>query len=142
MNRNVAGTGQEFATYLSAIIIIVFGGWRVMEGALTLGSLAAFYAYVLAMWAPVRWMTFVNQMAQQAMAAGERVFEILDTPLDVAEKPDARRAAPAGRAPRVGRRLRSPTARSRPCCSDITCHGRAGADAGPGRARPGRARPP
>ncbi|MGH2368675.1 MAG: ABC transporter transmembrane domain-containing protein, partial [Chloroflexota bacterium] len=33
MNRTVAGVGQEFATYLSAIIIIVFGAWRVMEGA-------------------------------------------------------------------------------------------------------------
>jgi ABC-type multidrug transport system fused ATPase/permease subunit len=89
MNRTVAGVGQEFATYLSAIVIIVFGGWRVMEGALTVGSLAAFYAYVLAMWAPIRWMTFVNQMAQQALAAAERVFEILDTPLAVAERQDA-----------------------------------------------------
>jgi ABC-type multidrug transport system fused ATPase/permease subunit len=85
----VAGTGQEFATTVSAIIIIVFGAWRVMEGALSVGSLAAFYAYVLALWAPIRWMTFVNQMAQQATAAGERVFEILDTPLEVAEKPGA-----------------------------------------------------
>ncbi|MGH2351480.1 MAG: ABC transporter transmembrane domain-containing protein, partial [Chloroflexota bacterium] len=40
MNRTVAGVGQEFATYLSAIIIIVFGAWRVMEGAITIGSLA------------------------------------------------------------------------------------------------------
>jgi ABC-type multidrug transport system fused ATPase/permease subunit len=88
-NRNLAGAGQEFATYLSAVIIIVFGGWRVMEGAISVGSLAAFYSYVLTMWSPVRWMTFVNQMAQQAMAAGERVFEILDTPLDVTEKPNA-----------------------------------------------------
>jgi ABC-type multidrug transport system fused ATPase/permease subunit len=31
----------------------------------------------------------INQMAQQAMAAGERVFEILDTPLEVQERPDA-----------------------------------------------------
>ena len=89
MNRNVAGTGQELATTISAIIIIVFGGWRVIAGELSVGSLAAFYAYVLAMWAPIRWMTFVNQMSQQATAAGERVFEILDTPLDVAEKPGA-----------------------------------------------------
>ena len=89
MNRNIAGAGQEFATYLSAIIIIVFGAWRVMEGAISVGALAAFYSYVLAMWSPVRWMTFVNQMAQQALAAGERIFEILDSKLDVAEKPDA-----------------------------------------------------
>ncbi|HEX2037523.1 MAG TPA: ABC transporter ATP-binding protein, partial [Chloroflexota bacterium] len=89
LNRTVAGAGQEFATYLSAIIIIVFGAWRVMEGAITVGSLAAFYAYVLAMWSPIRWMTFVNQMAQQATAAAERVFEILDARLEVTEKPGA-----------------------------------------------------
>ncbi len=89
MNRTLAGVGQEYATYVSAIIIIVFGAWRVMEGALTIGSVTAFYSYVLSMWAPVRWMTFMNQMAQQAVAAGERVFEILDTPLGVTEKPGA-----------------------------------------------------
>ena len=88
-SRNFAGVGQEFATYLSAIIIIVYGAWRVMDGALSIGSIAAFYSYVLTLWAPVRWMTFINQMAQQAGAAGERIFEILDTPLDVTEKPDA-----------------------------------------------------
>ncbi|MBI3971780.1 MAG: ABC transporter ATP-binding protein, partial [Chloroflexi bacterium] len=89
MAMAVASPGIDFATYVSAIIIIVFGGWRVMEGVLTIGSLAAFYSYVLTMWAPVRWVSFINQMAQQAVASGERVFEILDTPLDVAETPDA-----------------------------------------------------
>jgi ATP-binding cassette subfamily B protein len=89
MAMAVASPGQDFATYLSAVIIIVFGAWRVMDGALTVGSLAAFYSYVLTMWAPVRWLTFVNQMAQQAMASGERIFEILDTPLEVTEMPGA-----------------------------------------------------
>jgi subfamily B ATP-binding cassette protein MsbA len=89
MAMAIASPGQDFATYLAAVIIIVVGGWRVVEGAMTVGSLAAFYSYVLTMYAPVRWMTFVNQMAQQAMAAGERIFEILDTPLDVAEKAGA-----------------------------------------------------
>jgi ATP-binding cassette, subfamily B, multidrug efflux pump len=89
MNRTIAGVGQEFATYLSAIIIIIFGAWRVMEGALSVGELTAFYSYVLTMWAPMRWMTFVNQMMQQAQASGERIFEILDTPFDVKEKPNA-----------------------------------------------------
>src|SRR5206468_3834972 len=45
--------------------------------------------YTLIMWQPVRWLAMVNQMSQQALASGERVFEILDTPLDVAEKPGA-----------------------------------------------------
>src|SRR5215208_6022307 len=34
-------------------------------------------------------MTFINQMAQQATAAGERIFEIIDAPFEVAEKPGA-----------------------------------------------------
>ena len=85
----IASPGQDFATYCSAIIIICYGGWRVMTGDLTIGGLAAFYSYVLTMWSPVRWLTFINQMSQQAMASGERIFEILDTAQDVAEKPNA-----------------------------------------------------
>jgi subfamily B ATP-binding cassette protein MsbA len=89
MMMAIASPGQDFATYLAAVIVIVVGAWRVIDGAITVGTLAAFYSYVLTMFSPVRWMTFVNQMAQQAMASGERIFEILDTPLDVTEKPDA-----------------------------------------------------
>jgi len=85
----VTGPGQEFATYLSAINIITVGGLRVMEGHLTIGDLSAFYAYVLTMFAPVRFLVFINQMALNALASGERIFEILDTPLDVMDRPGA-----------------------------------------------------
>ncbi len=85
----VSGPGQEFATYLSAIIIITIGGYRVMHGGLTIGDLSAFYAYILTMFAPVRGLVFINQMALNALAAGERIFEILDTPLDVVDRPGA-----------------------------------------------------
>src|SRR5262249_37645678 len=70
-------------------LILVVGAWRVMHGSMTLGTLVAFQSYVMTMWMPVRWIGMINQMAQQAMAAGERVFEIIDTPLEVVEKPDA-----------------------------------------------------
>jgi subfamily B ATP-binding cassette protein MsbA len=85
----ISSPGQEYATYLSAIVIIAYGGFRVMEGAITIGSLAAFYSYVLIMWAPGRRISMVNQMSQQASAAGERIFEILDTTTEVVDKPDA-----------------------------------------------------
>jgi ABC-type multidrug transport system fused ATPase/permease subunit len=81
--------GQEFFTNVSLVLILAVGAWRVMNGSMSLGTLVAFQTYVLTMWMPVRWIGMINQMAQQAMAAGERVFEILDTPLEVAEKPDA-----------------------------------------------------
>ncbi|MBM4417746.1 MAG: ABC transporter ATP-binding protein [Chloroflexi bacterium] len=82
--------GQEFFTNVSLVLVLVVGVYRVMDGTMTLGTLVAFQAYVLTMWMPVRWIGMINQMAQQAMAAGERVFEILDTPLEVAERPGAR----------------------------------------------------
>ena len=85
----VASPGIDFSTYVAAIIIISYGGWRVMSGELTVGGLAAFYSYVLTLWSPVRFVTFINQMAQQAVASGERIFEILDTANEVTEKPDA-----------------------------------------------------
>jgi subfamily B ATP-binding cassette protein MsbA len=81
--------GQEFFTNISLVLILAAGAWRVMHGSMTLGTLVAFQSYVMTMWMPVRWIGMINQMAQQAMAAGERVFEILDTPLEVAEKPNA-----------------------------------------------------
>jgi ABC-type multidrug transport system fused ATPase/permease subunit len=81
--------GQEFLSNVSLVLVLAVGAWRVMNGSMSLGTLVAFQTYVLTMWMPVRWIGMINQMAQQAMAAGERVFEILDTPLEVAEKPDA-----------------------------------------------------
>jgi ATP-binding cassette, subfamily B, bacterial MsbA len=81
--------GQEFFTNVSLALILVVGAWRVMHGSMTLGTLVAFQSYVMTMWMPVRWIGMINQMAQQAMAAGERVFEILDTALEVTDKPGA-----------------------------------------------------
>ena len=88
-NFGIVNPGQEFATMVSSVIILCFGAYQVIQGHLSIGSLVAFQSYTLLVWQPLRWQAQVYQMAQQAMAAGERIFEILDTPLDVAEKPDA-----------------------------------------------------
>ncbi len=88
-NMAIVNPGQEFVTMVASVLILTFGAYRVIHGQLTIGSLVAFQSYTLLMLQPVRWLAMVNQMAQQALAAGERIFEILDTPLDVAEKPGA-----------------------------------------------------
>jgi subfamily B ATP-binding cassette protein MsbA len=89
INMAIVNPGQEFVTLVSSVLVLTVGGWRVIHGELTIGSLLAFQSYLLIMWQPVRWIAMINQMAQQAQASGERIFEILDTPLDVAEKEDA-----------------------------------------------------
>ena len=81
--------GQEFAGQLSTIIVLVVGASRVMSGNMTIGELVMFNSLLLMLWMPMRFIGFINQMAQQAIASGERVFEILDTQLEVTERPDA-----------------------------------------------------
>ncbi len=89
VNMAIVNPGQEFVTMVNSVLILTIGAYRVIHGDLSIGSLVAFQSYTLLMWQPVRWLAMVNQMAQQAMAAGERVFDILDTPFDVTEKPNA-----------------------------------------------------
>lgn len=81
--------GQEFTGALSQMLILTVGASFVMDHEMTLGALVAFQAYAFQFWTPVRFIGFINQMAQQAVAAGARVFQILDTAIEVVEQPDA-----------------------------------------------------
>jgi ATP-binding cassette subfamily B protein len=82
-------TYMQFLSNLSAVAILWFGGARVMAGALTVGSLVAFNQYLMNLIMPIRMLGFLVNLAQRATAAGERVFEILDTRAEVADAPDA-----------------------------------------------------
>jgi ATP-binding cassette, subfamily B, multidrug efflux pump len=61
----------------------------VMRGQLTLGELVAFYSYLLQLVQPIRRGGWLMAMGSRAAAASERIFEILDTPISVADAPDA-----------------------------------------------------
>ncbi len=81
--------GQEFTGAVSQALILAVGVAFVIDKQISLGTLVAMQAYTIQLWMPVRFIGFINQMAQQAVAAGARVFEILDTALDVVEPPNA-----------------------------------------------------
>jgi ABC-type multidrug transport system fused ATPase/permease subunit len=81
--------GMMLATSLSQVLALSFGALRVIDGDMTIGQLFAFQSYALLLWLPTQQLGFINMMSQQAIAGGERIFEIVDTPLDVAEKPGA-----------------------------------------------------
>jgi ATP-binding cassette subfamily B multidrug efflux pump len=70
------------------------GGGRIAQGTLTFGVLVAFIEYLTKFFAPIRDLSTKYTVMQQAMAAAERVFTLLDT-----DEPDAR--APAAVAPTV-----------------------------------------
>ncbi|MGH2350844.1 MAG: ABC transporter ATP-binding protein, partial [Chloroflexota bacterium] len=74
---------------VATVLIIWFGGQRVLEGALTIGSLYAFIAYVGRFFEPINDLSSKYNSMQAAMAGGERVFELLDTPPSVQDQPGA-----------------------------------------------------
>lgn len=78
-----------FFLELLTVAIIGFGGMLVIGGSLTIGVLFAFTQYRMQLAMPVRMIGNLLNMATRASAAGERIFEILDTESEVKEKPDA-----------------------------------------------------
>jgi ABC-type multidrug transport system fused ATPase/permease subunit len=65
------------------------GGYRVLSGAISIGTLVAFNRYLTLMAEPVRWLGFIVNRVARAIASGERIFEVLDTKPRIAERPDA-----------------------------------------------------
>jgi len=70
-------------------LVLWFGGTSVMGGSLTLGVLVAFMAYVTRFFMPIREISMLYNNVQSALAATERITEILDAQSEVEEAKDA-----------------------------------------------------
>ncbi len=70
---------MSFASALGTGLVLWVGGWQVLNGKLTLGDLIAFLFFLALFYDPVTKLHGLNQMLQAARAAGERVFDILDS---------------------------------------------------------------
>lgn len=82
--------GMMLVGSLGTVLILWYGAWEVMQGTLTLGELVMFLSYLALFYVPINQIHSVNHMLQHALAASERVFEIIDTVPDVQDKPEAR----------------------------------------------------
>ena len=60
-----------------------------IDGELTLGTLMAFYSYMMLLYGPLEWFGMVNSWMTRAMAGAERIFEIIDTPSEAYRDPNA-----------------------------------------------------
>jgi ATP-binding cassette subfamily B protein len=78
-----------FLVALSIFLLLWFGGPMVLEGVITVGTLFALISYVLMLGTPVQRLGFLVNLAATAGASSGRVFEIIDTPNEIQEKPDA-----------------------------------------------------
>ena len=79
----------EFSAAIAVAVILWYGGYSVVTGTITAGSLIAFLIYAINLSNPVKRLSQVYGNIQKALAAADRVFEILDTKTDVVEKTDA-----------------------------------------------------
>lgn len=70
-------------------IVIIVGGNMVLRDTLDLGVMVAFLFYVQRFFDPIRSITMQYSIMQRAMASGHRIFEVLDVPVEVEDKPDA-----------------------------------------------------
>ncbi len=84
----------EFMGMLATAIVLWFGAEAAQSGEITVGVVVAFLTYVTRFFQPIRELAQVYTLFQQAMAAGEKIFDLLDTPLSVDDRPGAREMAP------------------------------------------------
>jgi subfamily B ATP-binding cassette protein MsbA len=80
---------MEFIGGVAFVAALVYGSQEIVAGRLTQGEFTAFIVALFMMYAPAKKLSRVNADLQQAMAAGERVFEILDSHNEVQERPGA-----------------------------------------------------
>ena len=70
-------------------IVVIVGGSLVLDNALEVGVMVAFMLYVQRFFDPIRSLTMHYTTMQRAMASGQRIFEVLDVPVDIKDKDDA-----------------------------------------------------
>ncbi|WP_050800358.1 ABC transporter ATP-binding protein [Streptomyces himastatinicus] len=75
---------------LGQVAMLALGGWMATRGQITLGTFVAFSTYLAQLVGPVRMLTMMLTVGQQARAGVERVYELIDTEPVIQERPDAR----------------------------------------------------
>ena len=80
----------EFVAAVGVTIILWYGGNSVIDGTITAGSLVAFLTYAVNISNPIKRLSRVIGNIQRAMAAAQRVFDVLDLPETIKNLPEAK----------------------------------------------------
>ncbi len=85
----LANSSAGFFVALGPALVLWYGGYRAMEGALTIGGLVAFYTFIGKLFNPVFRLAQLNVTVQTALASIERIFEFLDIEPEIRDAPEA-----------------------------------------------------
>ncbi|MDE0049772.1 MAG: ABC transporter transmembrane domain-containing protein [Rhodospirillales bacterium] len=94
--RAIASPLMETLGGIFVAVLILYGGWQVIEGALTPGAFFAFVTAMLLAYRPLKALANLNNSLQEGLAASQRVFDLLDTEPRIVEAPAARPLRVAG----------------------------------------------
>jgi ABC-type multidrug transport system fused ATPase/permease subunit len=78
-----------FVSSLGAVALLGVGATMVAQMKLTVGTLVAFLSYLQSLYAPIRSLVEIDNVFQQAIASGERIFELLDEEPEIIDAGDA-----------------------------------------------------
>ena len=88
----LAGALQPIVELLMGValaLVIIYGGSQVIAGKLLIGSLVGFVLYTQRFFDPIRDLSVWYTELQRAMAGGQRIFEVLDSKIEITDAPDA-----------------------------------------------------
>ena len=83
------GPSIKTLTETGSLIVLLYAGIKVIRGEMTPGMFVVFFPYVRSLYGPIMGLSKFYSMIQRALASVERVFEVLDTEPDIADKKDA-----------------------------------------------------
>ena len=78
-----------FVASFGNVIMVGLGAWLILQGRFTLGGLIAYRNYGRYFYGPIDNLAGINDMLQRAIAAGTRIFEVLDAPTTISDAKDA-----------------------------------------------------
>jgi ATP-binding cassette subfamily B protein len=79
----------HFLTMLSTAIVLLYGGWQVIAGLVTIGTLVAFSRYLALLAEPLQNLGMIVNIIARTIASGERVYTILDVKPEIVSKAGA-----------------------------------------------------
>ncbi len=79
----------DFLSEMGAIVVLCYGGYKVLAGELTPGTFVIFFPYLRMLYEPITGLTRFYNQVQRAIASVERVFEVMDTEPELKDVPHA-----------------------------------------------------
>ena len=88
--RALASPLSETMGAVGTVLLLWFGGRMVVEGQLTAAAFITFIGISLKLYQPAKWLSKFPSMVQPGLSSADRIFEFLDTPIEMVDSPGAR----------------------------------------------------